>query len=332
MYNWVDPMGDLTTPKATNTAAQLFRLFYGGYAGYSHFMPTYSNFTYEFPINSTRAFFYPGSDLTSPAADYVLGYVLRYVLFVTHELTSSRIAMYRANLEYDLNVTFAPIPELQYPDADIHVFFLSAPDMSFTHKVDDPWFSAHQRSGSISSGTDGVEESPTYSKDMPVSAVACASQFQFCRSEANIDSEESIKKHCTQPRGEKSGIRFEDEGFAGREKQMFEFWRRQYRDNALTFLSVVQSLKASFLIARAGLSQSNQGKLPSNQWQIEMENMAGVVLSSAQGHLVDSVRGPPVKELEQVWFPVPKNETAAWSVCNGQVCDKKVSPVVMIIN
>jgi hypothetical protein len=172
--------------------------------------------------------------------------------------------------------------------------------MSFTHKVDDSWFSAHQRSGSISDSSDGVNESPTYSKDTPVSAVACASQFQFCRSEANIDSEESIKKHCTQPRGEKARIRFEDEGFASREKQMFEFWRRQYRVNAISFLSVVQSLKASFLIARSGLSQSNQGELPRNQWQIEMENMAGAVLSSTQGHLVDAVRGPPVKGLEQL--------------------------------
>jgi hypothetical protein len=60
--------------------------------------------------------------------------------------------------------------------------------------------------------------------------------------------------------------------------------------------------------------------------------MAGAVLSSAQGHLVDAVRGPPVKELEQIWFLIPKNDTAAWSVCNGQVCDKKGSSIVMIIN
>jgi hypothetical protein len=112
VYNWVDPMGDFTTPKAANPAAQLFRLFYGGYAGYSHLMPTYSNFTYEFPINSTRAFFYPGSDLTGPAPDYVLGYLLTIMLFGTHKLTSSRIAMYRGNLDYDLNVTFVSIPEL----------------------------------------------------------------------------------------------------------------------------------------------------------------------------------------------------------------------------
>jgi hypothetical protein len=107
----------------------------------------------------------------------VLGYLLTIMLFGTHKLTSSGIAMYRANLDYDLNVTFVPIPELQYPDADIHIFFLSAPDMSFTHKDDDPWFSAQQRSGFISDSSDGVKESPTYSKDAPVSAVACASQF-----------------------------------------------------------------------------------------------------------------------------------------------------------
>ena len=63
-----------------------------------------------------------------------------------------------------------------------------------------------------------------------------------------------------------------------------------------------------------------------------MENMASVVLLSAQGHLVDAVRGPPVKELEQIWFPVPENDTAAWSICNGHVCDKKVSSIVMILN
>ena len=61
---------------------------------------------------------------------------------------------------------------------------------------------------------------------MPVSAIAYANQFRFCRSEANINSKESVRKHCTEPRGEKAGTRFEDEGFAGREKQMFEFWRR----------------------------------------------------------------------------------------------------------
>ena len=66
--------------------------------------------------------------------------------------------MYRVNLDYDLNVTFVPIPELQHPNADIHVFFLSAPDMSFTYKVDDPWFSAHQRPGSNSDGRGGVKE------------------------------------------------------------------------------------------------------------------------------------------------------------------------------
>jgi hypothetical protein len=47
------PYGRLDNPESYQHRSTTLSSIYGGYAGYSYFMPTYSNFTYEFPINST---------------------------------------------------------------------------------------------------------------------------------------------------------------------------------------------------------------------------------------------------------------------------------------
>ncbi|KAL9111678.1 MAG: hypothetical protein Q9227_003952 [Pyrenula ochraceoflavens] len=76
------------------------------------------------------------------------------------------------------NSSFAPIPELYLEDAAITLFFLSADNVNYVKKVDDEWYSAHQRTGMISWEGDSTQILPLYSEDRAANVLACTSKFQ----------------------------------------------------------------------------------------------------------------------------------------------------------
>jgi hypothetical protein len=76
-----------------------------------------------------------------------------------------------------MNPGFIPIPQLQRPNTDLTLFFLSSNNIVYPLPVDDPWFSAHREAR-----TTGV-----YQQDEPVRVLGCLSQMQYCDADTNCE-------------------------------------------------------------------------------------------------------------------------------------------------
>ena len=73
--------------------------------------------------------------------------------------------------------SFVPIPELVQDTADVTLFFLSFTG-SYTKRIDDPWFSAHQV---FHADQTVAEDSQTqFLRDRAISTLACTERHQFC--------------------------------------------------------------------------------------------------------------------------------------------------------
>lgn len=220
------------------------------------------------------------------------------------------------------NITYIPIPELQKSDADVQIFFLSAPDIFFMNTVEDPWFSAHKPRKIIVGSELGKVKYSSYWKDEPVSAVACTSQVQYCRPSSNSNSHEPDHEHCKPPHGYRTRQEWWAETFSDHQTDIFRTWINFLAQSDPVVMSILMTLKASVLVARSSLYGGAQARLPNNQWQIEVENLVSASLATIQGHMVEAVRGP-TPGMEQIWVRPEKNDTVAWNLCNNQVCGKQ---------
>ncbi|KAF2135754.1 uncharacterized protein K452DRAFT_362977 [Aplosporella prunicola CBS 121167] len=219
------------------------------------------NYTYEYRANTTEL-------NLAPAPDYTISVMSASQYNGTFKGTSS---------------VFYPIPELDYPNADLDLYFLSANEIGFAQEVKDDWYSAQQPSLTRSNMQLGDEKLHTYKQDTPVSVLACTSQKQWCIS----------KDRCTQLlSNHDAAITAGD--MAGDEAALALFkwlaWATVQSGPSISM--AVSTLGSQALMARDKMFGSIQGPLPDNQWQIEVEDWFNVVLANMQATYVDVATGP----------------------------------------
>lgn len=207
-----------------------------------------------------------------------------------------------------------PIPELQRPNTDVSVIFLSAPGIRFSEPVDDPWFSAHQNASTLYDQNNKTR--PSWVQDSPVSAMACTTQTQYCNPNLPVDEQ------CEDLRGTDDLAKETTIQKIFAQDSQLELVKRT--DMILTLDTapvgyIVGGIGAAGLRARFGMSYGFQGPLPTNQWQLEAEYWVQGELTSIQDALVRAANGPP-KEMDMFLVQPEKNETAALNLCKNQVC------------
>lgn len=205
-----------------------------------------------------------------------------------------------------------PISQLNRTDASLWLFFLSAVGIAYYNPTDDPWFSAHNKTGSALENSFTGKSTPLMSSDHPAGVLGCIDQHQFCTWNASdcgpltaADSlhEPSVTNLWPDP-NDQAMIQWAQKALIlGLAAGVGDFLR---------------ALGASPLLARFSLVQGLQtGTLPRDQWQKELEHLFQGRLVSLQDAFVLAASGPLVSNLEA--FHIRPNSTSQTAMCKNQV-------------
>lgn len=258
-------------------------------------------FTHEVRVNNA---YLPGqndgSDSTNiPRLDYQIGQAIHYA-------AENESALPGVN-------KYFPIPALSLNDADIHLAFLSAPELRFAAPVKDPWFSA-QTGASDLHNTDNNEKFKSYVQDEPAGVLACTHQVQYCN--PNLPENERCEplRGLNDPRrnARLHQIFPEDSQFA-----TIKWANGLWNYGIYTISGTLGYIGASALRARYSLSYGFSGPLPDNQWQLEAEHWVKAELASLQDVFVQAANGIP-DELADFRDPPASNNTVAQNMCVNQ--------------
>ena len=209
-----------------------------------------------------------------------------------------------------MTIQWEAVPPLQRSDADLSIYFLSAPGILFTQETNDLWFAAHREGVPI---TDRAGNSaPSYLMDEDASPLACTRQFQYCN--PNLPSQ----KRCQPLRGWlDNSARLEEIAVNQAQLKRLNYLVSAQVGNNDEILSIVTQGGNSVLTARDNLGWGTQGPLPDNQWQLEIEHWVKGTMASLQRVFVETAKGPPTADLG-TWFSLPPNGTEQESMCRSQ--------------
>lgn len=122
----------------------------------------------------------------------------------------------------------------------------------------------------------------TYMADQPASPLGCTEQYQTCLAGVPTD------KGCSELRGY---FNYNTVPGLTREQQFLMWWNQNIATNQMILYKMEESLGANMLTARYRLTGRNQGTVPENQWQIDVERWNNMTLAAAQGAVVDNAMG-----------------------------------------
>ncbi|KAB2576207.1 hypothetical protein DBV05_g5244 [Lasiodiplodia theobromae] len=189
-----------------------------------------------------------------------------------------------------------PIEALQRVDADSVLVFLSANEIAYNTKVDDPWYSSHTPYFEVEAGGSGDpsqnQTNMSYFRDEPASVLGCAIQEQICNPRLPED------RRCTPLAGAYDRdanaaklVESEEEKFA----LEWQLWALFYMSTELWV--ILRTLGSASLASGDSLYDGIQQGLPDNQWQLDVERWHSIMLATLQGQAVDVAEGPPDAKL-----------------------------------
>jgi hypothetical protein len=258
-----------------------------------------NNWTYELPVDHA---YLPGDNTSTaniPRLDYQLGSEVHYG-------TPNETLLPGFN-------TWAPINALRLVDADVHVLFLSAPEIHYAAPVTDPWFSAQTDASEINYEGNKAQFS-AWKQDEPLGVMACIQQVQYCN--PNLPETERCEplRGISDPRAGKNVRKIfpTDDQWA-----TINWVDTIWTYGVYTIHATVNFIGVSALRARQSLSYGYSAPLPENQWQLEAEHLIKGSLASLQDVFVEAANGIP-EALEDFRQPPMQNETVARNICANQ--------------
>ena len=180
--------------------------------------------------------------------------------------------------------SFLPIPQIARPNADVTLAFLSF-DKTYEGPVNDPWFSAHQKTQFFNQGSNITEN--VYSRDLPVTTVGCTEQHQICTGSAS----DSARRKCTPTMGSYQ-IQSDIGGV-----QSLNLTDRQNSTYVRILQAALDSTMSSYLsrliqrdmplLARSQTILVVAPALPDNQWQLETAYWHSIAMAHLQRDVVN---------------------------------------------
>ncbi|OQV07370.1 hypothetical protein CLAIMM_11813 [Cladophialophora immunda] len=214
--------------------------------------------------------------------------------------------------------TFIPIAELALDDADIFLVFLSFSKVYKT-PVSDPWFLAQTPRPYPTPDRIGPINETVYTRDRPVTTLACAEQHQIC---INSDSPSAIPvlERCTPLTG------WYRVSTGPQSADSLNLTARQYATANRVFQSALDS---SFANVVRGLAQrdtpllarrSVQGLvgigLPEDQWQQEARYWSSICTANLQRSVIDYSTGQFAADTS--YINVTRSPAQLW-LCQNQI-------------
>lgn len=263
-----------------------------------------ANLTFTHEVHLNNAYLpgeHDGSDSTTiPRLDYQIGQALHYAVQNEADLVPPN--------------KYFPIPALRLENADLHMAFLSAPELRFAAPVKDPWFSAQTGASRLYNSDNKTQTFSSYVQDEPAGVLACTHQVQYCN--PNLPENERCEplRGLNDPRRSDRLRKIfpEDSHFA-----TIKWANGLWNYGIYTISGTLGFLGTSALRARYSLSYGFSGPLPDNQWQLEAEHWIKAELASIQDAFVQAANGIP-DELDSFRDPPESNDTIAQNMCVNQ--------------
>ena len=208
--------------------------------------------------------------------------------------------------------TFEPISKLRVANSTVMLAFL-ANKVTHLQPVVDPWLRATKLSTQNISNS-ALDESPIpmYTSAEPVSLLGCVEQMELCN--PNIDD----GARCTMLRLSHH-LNEVVAGMALNEKQMATTARIFYSLARVGVPQTAYSLGGNGLLASSSVQKNLSPGLPSNQWELEVQNWFGTSLTALQLFTVQYVTGYERPDFNKfITPPSPKDE---W-MCTNQIVQR----------
>lgn len=185
---------------------------------------------------------------------------------------------------------------------------LSAADVIYSAEIDDDWYAAH-RPYANRSGPQHIRggETALFLSDEPASILGCKSHYQVCR-RTSPPGQDCLVNGGYQDLVSPS-LSNEDPAVS------LIIW---ITNSLIPINAVVNNLATSSLTSRSGLTAGQQGPLPDNQWQKEVENFHNIALNSLQ-RVTNSAQKPQDPNILKYFWAAPNTTTQEY-LCKNQVC------------
>ncbi|KAM7196688.1 hypothetical protein V8F33_006028 [Rhypophila sp. PSN 637] len=221
-----------------------------------------------------------------------------------------------------LGSSFKPIPELDVPNANVYLIFLSANQVRFAQETHDPWYTATTLAGPRVNLNTDKSDLQVYWMDEPASPLGCTEMMQFCNPSLPAGSPnrctplagsfdpDDITPLFTSPGSSPSAAELELN--ADRIK-----WVADAVDGP-SVSSLMMNLGAQSLTSRYSVRQGLQGPLPTNQWQRDVEHWMNSILAGNQAMFVRTAAGPTESSVKPFYAPTDTLTPTERNLCASQ--------------
>ncbi|KAL0260201.1 hypothetical protein SLS55_003885 [Diplodia seriata] len=250
-----------------------------------------ANFTYEYTNDAIWELI--ETDANSANADYDIG---------------MKRAIYQNGSLVDTKSDFQPIANMERPDANVLLFFLSAGQVVFNTQTIDDWYRATHKVADVVPGvlSNNGSSVSVYGQDESASPLACTSQTQLCSSQLPED------KRCTPLGGDWDT--YDSAEILFREDALWDMFSWMYFDS-LGVEQVVGDLGTQSLKSRDTLSGGIQGPLPANQWQLDIQHWFATASAYQQASAISYATGANANLQQWVLEPTTTSQRA---ICRNQ--------------
>ncbi|POS78678.1 hypothetical protein DHEL01_v202921 [Diaporthe helianthi] len=186
-----------------------------------------------------------------------------------------------ATLGTDPASSFLPNDELARTDADIFVVFLSGHGVFFTEPLHDEWYRATEPFGILGFG---AQNSSMYRPAESASPLGCATQWQFCHGDTSNCG--PLGSYYDAKYGALEALASDAEAV---DRLQWLTWSL-YIDGSGE-AALLQQLQGDALLSKLSLIVGYQGRLPENEWQLDVGNWFAVYLNMMQSNILETVSG-----------------------------------------
>lgn len=312
-----------------NTAEGNFTRFYYGALG-----------SWRVGNNRTQSYTYQTEDVKSQyrnsfATHLNLPFRLEYVWEKVHLTCSIMIHVSFANRSGAFHRTFyipvyngtmystaqpLPSPSLYRTDGDIILIFLSGNGVWFSEPSDDDWYRANVSEGPIVMYDVPENTTSYYRPDEDASPMACLEQYQWCNARLPRD------RGCG-PLGSFQDASLgayplfnitsedDDRGYSDTELGSHFIWiYRGFKSYPTSVANILLNLGPEALASRASKWGGLQGRIPHDQWQLDVTYWWAISLAVLQNVFIDIARGS--RDIKRL----PPGNSYQQDICNNQVC------------
>ncbi|KAH8785389.1 hypothetical protein F5883DRAFT_708240 [Diaporthe sp. PMI_573] len=177
--------------------------------------------------------------------------------------------------------SFLPNDELARTDADVFVVFLSGHGVFFTEPLYDEWYRATEPFAVLGFGG---QNSSLYRPAESASPLGCATQWQFCHS--NTSNCGPLGSYYDAKYGALQALASDAEAV---DRLQWLTWSL-YIDGSGE-AALLQQLQGDALLSKLSLITGYQGRLPDNEWQLDVGNWFAVYLNIMQSNILETASG-----------------------------------------